>query len=157
MVDQPECSKNRPYLVDSIQLALKPKYLDFDKIQELFLKDKFSAAQIARQFDVSKSVILGILHRSGIRLGTKVGRSVDPKNYRNCSPPYGFKVWNNQLSTSRSEIKICRAIVQMRNSGLSTAAISGELEKRGYKNRAGRTIWNSNTILNIFKRWNGKL
>jgi hypothetical protein len=158
LVDQPEYGTNRLYLIDFIPLRFNFKDFDFDKIKHQFLEKHQTAAQIASEYDVSKSVILGILRRAGAELGTKVGRSTHPENYRNHCPPYGYKIRNGRLVPNKSELKVCRAVVELRGRrGLSTTAVGRELEMRGYKNRAGRTIWNSNTILNIFKRWNGKL
>lgn len=158
MVDQPEIGTNQSYLIDTIRLSVSPKLLNPDEICNLFVKNQQSAAQIARRFDVAKSVILGILHRNGVRLGTKVGRSINPENYRNCSPPYGYKVRDGKLLPDKAELKICRVIVDLRGRRKqSLSQIAAELEQRGFKNRNGRVIWNPQTILNIFKRWNGKV
>ena len=162
MVDQPEYGTNqthyRAYLTDFIKLQLNPKHFDTLEIVRLFTENGLSAAQIATEHGVVKSVILGILHRSGVRLGTRVGRSVDPQNYRNNSPPYGYCVKKGRLMPDKAELKICRAVVELRGRQcLSTTAVARELERRGYKNRGGRTVWNPTTVLNIFNRWKDKL
>jgi hypothetical protein len=158
LVDQAEIGTNTCYLVDFIQIQFSSKFLDPVEIRRLFLEKQLSAAQIAGQFQVSKAAILSILHRAGVRLGTKVGRSTNPENFRNNSPPYGYMVKAGKLVPNKAELKICRAVVELRGRrGFSTTEVGLALEKKGFKNRNGRTVWNSNTILNIFNRWNGKL
>ena len=158
MVDQAEIGTNQSYLIDSIRLSVSPKLLNQAEICNLFVEKRQSAAQIARRFDTSKPVILGILHRAGVRLGTKAGRSVDPENYRNNSPPYGYVVKDGKLVPNKQELRVCRAIVDLRGRRrMSLSEVARELEKKGFKNRNGRSVWNPQTILNIFKRWNGKI
>lgn len=157
MVDQAEIGTKRLLLIDSIQLRVRPISLDQGEIKRLFLEEKLTAVQIARKFDVAKSVILGLLHRQGVRIG-KVGRSTNPQNYRNPSPPYGYRVKDGKLVLNKSELKICRLIVDLKcRREKSLAEIATHLEMRGFKNRNGRTVWNSNTIQKIYKRWEGKI
>ena len=113
MVDQPEYGTNRLYLIDFIPLRFNFKDFDFDKIKRLFLEKHQTAAQIASEYDVSKSVILSILRRAGVELGSKVGRSTHPENYRNHCPPYGYKIRNGRLVPNKSELKfISRAVIR---------------------------------------------
>ena len=157
MVAQPEIGKNRPYLIDSIKISTTPKLIGLSEIKALYLQNGLSAAQIAEQYGVSKSFVLAVIHRLGVNTG-KVGRSTDPNNYRNNSPQYGYAVRAGKLVPNKSEMKICRMVVELRGRrGLSTNQVAKELEKRGFKNRKGRTIWNTNTILNIFERWKNKI
>lgn len=153
MVDQTEVCTNRTYVIDIIKITVNPKLIGAAGIKALFVKTGLSAAQIAERYGVSKSFILSAIHRSGVKLGTKVGRSTDPKNYRNNSPPYGYLIRDGKLVPNKSEMKICRVVVELRGRRkLSTTQVSKELEKRGIKNRNGNTVWNPNTILNIFRR-----
>ncbi len=157
MVEQPEIGTNRPYLIDFIEITASPKLISKGKIRSLFLKEGFSAAQTAARCGVSKSFVLSVLHKSEIKVG-KVGRSTNPQNYRNSTPPYGYSIRTGHLVPNKSELKICRLVVELRGrQGLSTTQVAKELEKRGFKNRKGRTIWNTNTILNIFERWKNKI
>lgn len=102
-------------------------------------------------------MILKLLNGAGVRIG-KVGRSTDPKNYRNNSPPYGYLIRAGKLVPNKAEIKICRMVVELRDRrGYSITQVAKELERLGYKNRKGNTVWNTATVLNIFERWNGKI
>ena len=157
LVEQPEIGTNRPYLIDLIEITVSPKLVSKGKIRILFVKNGLSAAQIAERFGVSKSFILSVLHNSDIKVG-KVGRSTNPQNYRNSTPPYGYSVRNGHLVPNKSELKICRIVVELRSrQNFSIIQVAKEVEKRGFKNRRGNTIWNPRTIINIFERWNGKI
>ena len=73
-------------------------------------------------------------------------------------PPYGYSVQNGKLVANKSELKVCRLVVELvERNGLQQNAVARELSKRGLKNRAGKTEWNSKTVFNIYKRWKGKL
>ena len=158
LVDQPEYGTNHGYLFDFIPITHTLRQINVGKIRRLFEENGRSASQIAEEYGVSKSFVLSVLHKSGLKLGTKVGRSTNPKNYRNASPPYGYAIRKGQLVTYKPELRVCRLVVELRaRRGMSSTAIAEELCKRGYKNRAGRAVWNPTTVLNIFRRWNGKL
>lgn len=157
LVDQPECGTNTCYLIDFIKINVNSKTLNLEEIKELFVQKRLSASQIGRRFGVAKSIILKLLNEAGVRIG-KVGRSTDPKNYRNNSPPYGYMIRDRKLVLNKAEMKICRMVVELRSRrGYSTTQVAKELERLGYKNRKGNTVWNTATVLNIFERWNGKI
>ena len=88
MVEQPEYGTNTCYLVDFIKITLLPKLLNFNEIRSLYLDRGFSAAQIAREYEVAKSVIVGLLNRGGIRPGRQNSRTNNPDNYRLRVPPH---------------------------------------------------------------------
>lgn len=157
MVEEPEIGTNRPYLIDSVKISTTPKLIGASEIKALYQRNGLSAAQIAEKYGVSKSFVLAVVHRLGVKTA-KAGRSTDPNNYRNSSPPYGYAVRDGKLVPNKSEMKICRLVIEFRGRrGLSTTQVTKELEIRGFKNRKGRTVWNTNTILNIFERWKNKL
>lgn len=149
---------NHADLIDFIPITISPKLISKGQIRRFYVEKKLSASQIAERYGVSKTFVLSILHKSRLTEITKVGRSTHPQNYRNNSPPYGYKVQNGHLVTYKPELKICRTVVELRGrKKLSTIQVARELERRGYKNRKGNVVWNTNTILSIFKRWNGKI
>lgn len=157
LVEQPEIGKNRPYLIDFIKINTIPRLIGRSEIKAFYLQNGLSAAQIAEKCGVSKSFVLAVIHKLGVNTG-KVGRSTDPVNYRNNSPPYGYSVRDGKLVPNKSEMKTCRLVVELRGRReLSTIQVAKELEKRGFKNRKGRTLWNTNTVLNIFNRWKNKI
>jgi len=106
---------------------------------------------VAEQYGASKTFVLSVLHKSGLKEVTKIGRSTHPQNYRNNSPPYGYTVRIGHLVTYKPELRICRIVVELRGRrNLSTTEVALELEKRGFKNRNGNKVWNTNTILKYF-------
>lgn len=158
MVEQPEISTNTPYLVDFVEITLLPKLLNFNEIRSLYLERGLSAAQIARQFDVAKSVIIGLLNRGGVRLGQANCRSNNPENYRLKVPPYGYQIRQGKLVPSKAEMTLCRLVVELiQRQGLSANATAKEIGRRGYKNRSGSTKWDHSVVRSIFKRWKDKL
>lgn len=158
LVDQPEYGTNTSYLVDFIKVTLLPKLLNFNEIRVLYLEKGLSTAQIAREYDVAKSVIVGLLNRAGVHPGRNNSRSSNPENYRLRVPPYGFKIRDGKLVPSKPELKLCRLVVELiKRRGLSVNATAKELGKRGYKNRSGAVKWDHSTVRNIFKRWKDKL
>jgi len=158
LVEQPEYGTNTCYLVDFIKITLVPKLLNFNEIRSLYLDRGLSAAQIAREFDVAKSVIVGLLNRGGVRPGHQNSRVNNPDNYRLRVAPYGYQIRAGKLVPSKSELNLCRLVVELvKRQGLSANAAAKELGKRGYKNRSGRTTWDHSTVQSIFKRWKDKL
>jgi hypothetical protein len=96
------------------------------------------------------------LRRQGIRNGT--GRKTDPENYKLHDPPYGISKKNGKLVTNKSEVRVCRMLVELRDrQGKSIIEIGRMLEARGLKNRKGLVAWNYGTISRILQRWIGKL
>ncbi len=140
LVNQSEVSTNRPYFIYFVKITVNPKLIASAEIKAFFIQSGFSSAQIAERYGDSKIFILSAIHRSGIELGTKVGHSADPKNYRNNSPPYGFSNRDGKLVPNKSEMKICRVVVELRGRRkLSTTQVCKELEKRGFKNHKGNS------------------
>ncbi|MBX3034911.1 MAG: recombinase family protein [Bdellovibrionaceae bacterium] len=158
MVEQPEIGTNTPYLVDFVKITLLPKLLNFNEIRSLYLDNGLSAAQIARECDVAKSVIVGLLNRGGIRPGPHKNRSNNPENYRLRVPPYGFQIRAGKLVPSRTEMMLCRLVVELiQRQGFSANAVAKELGRRGLKNRSGGIKWDHSTVRSIFKRWKDRL
>ncbi len=151
MVDQPEYCTNTCYIIDFIQINVNPKFLNIEEIKELFVQKRLSASQTGRKLGVAKSVILKLLNGAGVQIG-KVGRSTDPKNYTNNSPPYGYMIRDGKLAPNKSEMKICRLVVELRGRrSYSTTQVANELERLGYKNRKGNTVWNTAIVSKVYR------
>jgi hypothetical protein len=157
-LDQPEYGTNTSYLTDFIQITHSAKLLNSEEIRDFYLNRAQSAAQIARHYGVAKSAIVARLRDLGINPGTSTGRSTNPENYRLRVAPYGFILRGGKLVPSKSEMRLCRFVVELIDrQGFSANAAAKELGKRGYKNRKGSTKWDHSTIQNIFNRWKDKL
>lgn len=158
MVEEPEYGTNRPYLIDFLKITFNAKLLNIDEIRALYLEKGLSAAQIARQFGVAKSVILARLGNLGIRGGAGANRSTHPENYRCRVAPYGYSIQAGRLEPHKAELRICRLVVDLiRTQGLSANAAAKDLARRGLKSRSGRAHWDHSAILSIYKRWKDKL
>lgn len=158
MVGQPEYGKNRTYLIDFIKITFSAKLLNVEEIRAQYIQKGLSAAQIAREHGVAKSVILARLGDLGIRDGAGTNRSTNPENYRCRVAPYGYSIAAGRLVPNKAELRICRQVVDlMRIQGLSANATAKELSRRGHKSRSGRPQWDHSTILSIYKRWKDRL
>lgn len=155
---QPEYGTNKPYLIDSIHLCLSPKYIKNEEIRKLYLNQGLSTNQIASHFGVSRTVITSRLHELGISGNTASSRSTRADNYLSRVPPYGYSVKNSCLVPNKTELKVCRLVVELADrQNRPHTEVARELGRRGFKNRAGHTEWNSKTVFNILKRWRGKI
>ncbi|MBK9322018.1 MAG: hypothetical protein IPM97_03500 [Bdellovibrionaceae bacterium] len=158
MVHQPECGKNTPYVIDFIKITLSAKLLNPEEIRVQYVEKGLSIPQIAKLFHVSKSMIRVRLHAMGIRDGMTSGRNLNPENYRCPVAPYGYQVQAGKLIPNKRELQICRNVVNLINrDGFTQSKTARELARRGYKTRAGKSKWDSKTIFNMYKRWNGKI
>lgn len=158
MVHQPECGKNTPYVVDFIKITLSAKLLNPEEIRVQYVEKGLSVPQIAKLFQVSKSMIRVRLHAMGIRDGMTSGRNLNPENYRCPVAPYGYQVQIGKLIPNKRELHICRTVVNLIDrDGLTHSETARELARRGHKTRTGKLKWDSKTIFNIYKRWNGKI
>lgn len=158
LVGEPEYGKNRPYVTDFIKITFSAKLLNSDEIQSLYVQKGLSAAQIARQHGVAKSVILARLGDLGIRGGAGTDRRTNPDNYRCRIAPYGHSIQAGRLVLNKAELRTCRLVVDLiRTKKLSANAAAKELSRRGIKGRSGLPKWDHSTILSIYNRWKDKL
>lgn len=162
LVEAAEYGTNHPQVratyLDSIEFFQKCHWKNTANYKDLYTKDGLSAAQIGERLGVPKQTVLNQLRREGICLGGNKGRLANPNNYRLAYAPYGYLKKYGRLMPNKSELKICRLVVQLKNnSNMSFHEIAHELVDRRIKNRAGTVSWNRATIGRIYKRWNGKL
>lgn len=162
MVDRAGPRTNSPHdratYLDSIEFFQKCHWRNTANYRELYLEKGLSAAQIGEQLGIPKQTVLNQLQRDGIHLGSNKGRLANPDNYRLAFAPYGFSKKDGRLVPNKSELKVCRLVVQLKNhSNLSFHEIARELVRRRIKNRENSISWNPPTIGRIYKRWNGKL
>ncbi len=148
----------RATYLDSIELFQKCHWKDAANYRHLYLEEGFSAAQIGERLNLPKQTVLNQLRRAGIRLGGNKGRMDNPNNYRLAETPYGFSKKAGKLIPNKSELRVCRLVVQLRNnSKLSFHEIARELIRRQIKNRRNAISWAPANVGRIYKRWNGKL
>ena len=154
LVDQVSAWTNRSNILDSFDFVFDTNLIKPEIYKELYLKQGLSASQIGLKFNVSKAYILSKLHELGIRK-KPTERRLNPQNYRHHNPPYGLHVKDGVLKEYRTEVKVCRLVVSLRNEkSMSFRAIAEELKSRGVRNRQGEVSWHHCAISQIYKRWN---
>lgn len=157
-MEQAEYGANPIYLYDFIQIPFRKFTLNPAEIRHLYLNESLSASQIAARLEVSKTVVIGWINRLKIGPKTSKGRMTNPKNFRHHNAPYGYRVKGGQLVLNHKELKICRAVVELigrQNWGIRETG--RELERRGFKNRHGRTKWRHFVVNQIYQRWRDRL
>lgn len=157
-MDQFGRGTNRPYLVDFVPVCFSPQLINSAEIRHFYEKEGLSVSQIAERYGVVKSVILRRLRQMGVETEKGYLRQSNPNNYRRAKPPYGYLVKNGKLVLNKSELKVCRLVVEMmgrQDKGARETA--RELMNRGFKNRQGDVSWGHLVVQQILKRWNGKI
>jgi hypothetical protein len=155
MVEQSRHWTNRSQVSDFLNFIPIPRAVNSAHIRDLYLKNGFTASQIAERVGLSKPVVLARLHQMGIRKKSGKGETVD--NYRFAQRvPFEKQLENGRLMDDRKEIKTIRLIVDLRKrqtlpwtdvvSKLNTA---GHRTKRGLQRKVG-------TARMIFAKWVGK-
>ena len=156
MVARPACRTNRSTMHDRVGFFVKPCLQRPAAFRDLYLNEGLSAAQIAHQTGCSKTFVLNRLRKQGMQNGS--GRRTDPRNYRLHDTPYGFSKNDGRLVVNKSELRVCRIIVELDASkGVSVRTIGKVLESRGIKNRKGIAVWSYGAVKRILERWRGKL
>ncbi len=161
MVDQPEQATSfhdeTLYYTYFIEFFPKRNLIKAKTFIDLYSKEGLSISQIANKLNISKSSCVRILNNTRIQKRTSKELK-NPRNYQFGHPPYGYKISiNRELIINKTEIKICRLVVNLKNKGLSFKKVGEELENKEFKNRKGHIKWHNYTINNIYSRWKDKL
>ncbi len=157
LVDQPEYGTNRPYVVDIIPFRPTVKLIKPEEIKTLYLKDRLSTAEIATRVGASKTFVISVLHKLGIRKRANSLPANASDNYRTQPAPYGYEIRSRQLQLSKKEQKICKLIVHLIRSGQNLTQVANDLSKRGIKTRMGKLHWHHYTVKSIYDRWKDRL
>jgi hypothetical protein len=107
---------------------------------------------------VGKTLILSRLKSMGIRVETGRNRMTNPNNFRHHNPPYGYQVKDGKLVLNKSELKVCRLVVELiGRKNKSARETARELINKKLKNRNGDINWGHLVVQKIFKRWKDKI
>lgn len=154
-MDLPDHRANHSYLTDFISITLLPKQLETSYLVDLYVNKGLSGTQIADMIGASKQMVLGRLRAAKVTGTSSGGRS--PENYRQKSPPYGYKVVSNKLVLNSKEIKVAKLILSLKNrQNMGWYQISKHLTEHGYVTRKG-TAWGHWTVHLVYNHWNGKI
>jgi hypothetical protein len=113
-------------------------------LEQLYAGRHLSARQIARLTDVSRSVVLAALDRSGI----------PPNGHSRTHPgqlPFGYDYQNYRLVRNQDEQGVIRLMQQGRAGGLSLRQIAGLLKQRLVPSKSSG-VWQANTVRLILAR-----
>jgi hypothetical protein len=143
--------------VVSFEFYQKPDRLKRELLQDFYVTQGLSLAQIANRLGWAKSTVYKRLSSLGLIEG-KNGRAMKSNNFRHHQPPYGFRVQSGKLIPNKAELRICRLIVHfVDEEGMTLRQTATDLESREFKNRFGKVSWHHQTVGKIYKRWKGKL
>jgi len=138
-------ANKRPALIaDMIRLPSLVQLRSRSYVEQLYLNQHLSIREIARQTDVSHSVVAEAMKRFGI-----------PQNGNGHKHPgqipFGYDYTDYHLVKNKNEQEVIRMIRQFRASGLSLWKIAGELNRRLIPTK-NSGIWQANTVRKILVR-----
>jgi hypothetical protein len=114
--------------------------------------------QIAERLGCSKSFAPLTLKQQGLLRRPKGIAQINPRNYRNPIPPYGYQVIEGRLVPSPEEMKVCHLIVDLIDrQGLNYSDVSRRFKEGRVLNRRGTPKWHHQSISNVYARWKGKI
>ena len=116
----------------------------------LYLRQKYSKREIARQLNVSHSSVIAGLRKAGIH-----GNILDTRNKRKGQIPFGYDYTGGELIKNEKEQEAIRMIKQLKSNKLSLRGMAKELNKNLIPTK-NNGIWQANTIRNILNRNNHK-
>ena len=135
-----------PYLIDFIEVFRLPDYQNKDVLQQKFLVEGLSAAQMAKEFGCSKTAVKDHLRKFGIRKNT-----VNGKTRHNLA--VGEKIIKGQVVAHQREGKLLASIQQMHTKeGLSATAIARILNTMKVSTKRQGRAWDHSVVVAILKR-----
>jgi len=135
-----------PYLVDIIEFRCERLWKDKDFLQQKYVLEQRSIAQIARETVSSRAAIRGALIRFGIkrRERGKPGR-------RPAQTPYGYRKADGLIVPHQGEQKVIEAIQKMVNDGMSYRKICDFLTSIGVPTKRRGRKWHPEMVSRILK------
>ncbi len=125
-------------------------------IRDLYLNQGLTAAQIALQIGISKTVVLRKLHALGIRRETVKQMELDqPRPVGRA--PLGQRIVAGKLTPDRKELKIVRLVVELRSrQNLPWKEVVKRLNSDNLRTKSGLR-WKEGAAKMVFQRWNSKI
>ena len=151
MVDPLKVSTNRSKLLDSLDFIFNFFNINPEILKDLYIKQNLSSRQIASQFRTSKNSVLKKINELGFKKENQKS-AINSKN-----PPYGYKFKGGKLVQNSTEIRICKSVVKLKESGLSYRTIARHLEDNKILNRHQKIKWSHTVVSKIYRKWNQDL
>jgi hypothetical protein len=134
--------------MDTIEFLAKPRFKDKAFLQQKYLVEKLSMAQIAALCFSSRPTISRHLKRYGISV-----RKGDQRLLLNKGQlALGEKRWKGAIHANQEELKVVRKIMQLREQGYSYRQIAAWLDGRGIRTKNRRSQWKAATVMKICRR-----
>lgn len=137
-------------------------------IEDVLLKNDIALVSLNETLDTSTPwgrAMIGILssfnqmESENIQMRTAMGRKAKAEKggYAGGKPPIGYRVSDGELVVVPEEAEIVRLVYRLRREGWTLIGIADELNKRGYKTKAGKQFLHSavQTILNNEQTYRG--
>jgi len=140
-----EPNTNNNLIIGSILLPSKLLLRSKSYLLNLYLRQKLSKREIARQLNVSHSAVIEALRKAGIHGNILNG------NKRKGQIPFGYDYKDGKFIKNQKEQEAIRLIKQLRANGLSLRGIAKELNKNLIPTK-NNGIWQANTIRKILQR-----
>ena len=135
-----------PYPIDFIDLFQPPKHQNKVFLQQKFIVEGLSAAQIAKEFGCSKTAVKDHLRKFGIRKNTPTG-----KTRHNLA--IGQRILKGRPTAHKGEIKLLENIKDMHiKEDLSATAIARILNGMKTPTKKQGKAWDHSVIIAILKR-----
>lgn len=144
-----EPNTNNNLIIGSILLPSKLLLRSKSYLLNLYLRQKLSKREIARQLNVSHSAVIEALRKAGIH------GNISNENKRKGQIPFGYDYKDGKFIKNEREQEAIRLIKQLKANGLSLRGIARELNKNLIPTK-NNGIWQANTIRNILNRNNHK-
>ncbi len=141
-----EPNTNNNLIIGSILLPSNLLLRSKSYLLNLYLKQKYSKREIARQLNVSHSSVIAGLRKAGIH-----GNILNTTNKRKGQIPMGYDYIDGKLIRNEKEQETIRIIKQLKSNGFSLRETARELNKRLIPTK-NNGIWQANTIRNILNR-----
>lgn len=137
-------------------------------IEEVLMKNDVALVSLNETLDTSTPwgrAMIGILssfnqmESENIQMRTAMGRKAKAEKggYAGGKPPIGYRVSDGELVVVPEEAEIVRLVFKLRNEGGTLVGIAEELNRRGYRTKAGKQFLHSaiQTILNNEQTYRG--
>lgn len=134
-----------PELIDIINIPEVRPYDDPTLLQQKYIVEKASLAQIAKEFSCSKHAIRNALTRAGI----PVRRRAQPGF---AALGYGTRNVRGRRVDDQIEQRVINSIIELREDGMSYDKIASFLTKMGVPTKTRRRKWNGGCIRVIYLR-----
>ena len=134
----------QPYLVNSIEYSVTPRYLDKEFLYQKYVVERLSCEEISKQLSTARTTILKYLKLHGIPV-----REVGVNTNRKRGIAYGAKRLNGEEAQHKRELENIRKMRELRDKGYSYRRIAEVFNLMGILTKTRRGKWHAKTVSQI--------